>query len=74
MTILRIAESFKTMNWIDPTIKLFDGLFLGNDIKKGTLKFCYNLHSSLQFVFSKFGIDIFDSLETIRFSATLQYQ
>ena len=26
---LRLAESFKTMNRPDPTVALFDGLFLG---------------------------------------------
>ena len=31
------------------------------------LKFWHNLHSSLQFVLSKLGIDIFDSLEIMRF-------
>ena len=30
MTILGLAESFKTMNRPDPTLTLFDGLFLGN--------------------------------------------
>ena len=29
MNILRLAESFKTMNWPGPTITVFDGLFLG---------------------------------------------
>ena len=29
MTILRLAESFKMMNQHDPTVTLFDGLFLG---------------------------------------------
>ena len=32
ITILELAESFKTMNWParpDPTVTLFDGLFLG---------------------------------------------
>ena len=29
MHILGLAESFKTMNQADPTITLFDGLFLG---------------------------------------------
>ena len=29
MTILGLAESFKTMNRPDPTVTLFDALFLG---------------------------------------------
>ena len=28
MAILGLAESFKTMNQFDPTVTLFDGLFL----------------------------------------------
>ena len=41
--------------------------------KIGTWNFWYNLHSSLQFMLLKFGFDIFDSLETMRFSATRQF-
>ena len=61
MTIFGLAESFKTINRPGPTVTLFDGLFLGKS---------RNHHTSHQFVLSKFGIDIFDSLKTIRFSAT----
>ena len=33
-----------------------------------------NLYESLQFVLLNFGIDIFDSLEIMRFSATYPFQ
>ena len=69
MTILWLAESFKTMNWPDPTVTPFDGLFLGK-YKYRESKFWRNLHLSLQFVILKFEIDICDSLETMRFSKT----
>ena len=46
MTILGLAESFKTMNRPDPTVTLFDGLFLGNGLL---------LHS--QFVLLEIGIE-----------------
>ena len=29
MTILGLGESLKNMNWPDPTVMLFDSLFLG---------------------------------------------
>ena len=32
MTISGLAESFKMMNRTDPTVMLFDGLFLGKHI------------------------------------------
>ena len=35
MTILGLAESFQTMNRLDPTVKHFDGLFLGKLKKYG---------------------------------------
>ena len=57
MTILRLAKSFKTMNWPDPTVTFFDGLFIGK------CKRLHNLHSNLQFVLSKSVIDIFDNWE-----------
>ena len=38
MTILGLAESFKTMNQPDLTVTLFHGLFLGN-YKDGDVKF-----------------------------------
>ena len=69
MTILGLAESFKVMNRPDPTVTNFDGLFLGN-MKDRDVKFLHNHHSRLQFVLLKLGIDISDSLETMRFSAT----
>ena len=59
MTILELAESFETMNRPDP-----------ESIKNMDVQFGHNLYSSLQFVLSKFWIDIFDNLETICFSAT----
>ena len=39
-------------------------------LKDGDVKFWRNLHSSLQFGLSKFGLDIFVSLATMRFSTT----
>ena len=35
MTILGLAESFKTMNRQDLTVTLFDGLFIGNYMRQG---------------------------------------
>ena len=35
-----------------------------------SVKFVQKIHSSLQFVLSKFEIDIYDSLETMLLSAT----
>ena len=54
-----------------PTVTLFDGLFLTwSSIKYSDVKFRQNLHQSLQLVLSKYGINIFDSLETMRFTGT----
>ena len=74
MTISKLAESFKTMNRPDPagsglTVTLFEGLCLRKQKRRG-VKFWYNLHLSLQFVLLKFGNNIFDNLETMRFLAT----
>ena len=82
MTILRLAESFKTKNrpgpthatqpgpiLTDPTIMFFEAYF-SKSIKDGGLKCRQNFHSSLLLVLSKSGINIFDSLEIMRFSAT----
>ena len=69
MTILGLAESFKTMNQPDPTrlgqtATLFDGLSQEH-YKRLT-------HSSFMssFCVIKFRINIFDRLETMRFLAT----
>ena len=68
MTILRLAESFKTMNRPDPTVTLFDRdvlwqVFDGTEsVKDRHVNFQHNLYLSLQFVLLTFGIDIFDSL------------
>ena len=67
-TFLGLAELFKTMNLSGPTATLFDSLFLVKYIR-WDLKFCQNLHSSHQFVIFKFGIYIFNILETKRFLA-----
>ena len=61
MTILGLAESFKTMNRPDR-----NGLFLGR-YKDRDMKFGHNLHSSLQFVLTKFRINIFNSWITALF-------
>ena len=73
MTILGLAESFKTVNrpgptWPGSTLTLFDSLFIGQ-YKDRNVKFWNNLHSRLRFLLSIFEIDIFDSLETMRLSA-----
>ena len=39
MTILGLAESFKTMNQSDPTVTLFDDLFLSEIMKDIDVKF-----------------------------------
>ena len=51
MTIFGQAESFKLMNRPDPTVTLFDGLFLKKYTRWGP-------ETSLQFVLFKFGIAI----------------
>ena len=44
--------------------------YFSENMKDRDVKCCRNLYSSLQFVLSNFGIDIFHSLETMSFSAT----
>ena len=68
MTILGIAESFKTMNLPDPTVTLFDGLFLGK-YKRWRREILTRICSNIKFVLKIIGTDIFDSLKTMRFSA-----
>ena len=53
----------------EPTVALFDGLFLGK-YKDKDRKFWHDFHSIPQFELLKIGIDIFGSLETMCFSAT----
>ena len=53
----------------DPTVTLFDSLLFGK-YKSIDVKFFHNLYSSLQFILSKYGIDIFDRFKIMRFSAT----
>ena len=65
MIILGLAESFNTMNWPapaspDPTVTLFDCLFIGKYKRKGR-----EILTQLQF-----EKKIFNSLETMRFLAT----
>ena len=66
MTILGLAESFKTMNQPGPTGTLFDRLFIEK---------CRRLGSQYLFKSSICAIKIwnryFDSLESMNFSATL---
>ena len=53
----------------DPSITVFAGLFLRSEsIKDRNVKFWCNL--SIKIEASKFVIDIFDSLEAMRFSAS----
>ena len=42
MTILGLAESFKTMNWPGPTVTLFESLFF-EKYKDRHVKFGHNL-------------------------------
>ena len=53
----------------NPAITLLTPYF-SETIKDRNVKFWHNLHSSLVFVILKFEFDIFNSLETMRFSAT----
>ena len=72
MIILRLPELFKTLNRPGltrriPTVTLFDGLFLGK-YKRRRILTQSSMKSLIRAI--KFGIDIFDSLETMRFLAT----
>ena len=60
-TILGVAEPFLAT-------------YFSKSRKDNRVKFLHNLHSSVEFVLSKFGIDIFDSFETMRFSTTYQFR
>ena len=62
MTILGLAESFKMMNRSD--------LNRPRDYEREGCEILTHLHSNLQFMLLKFGIDIFNRLETMHFSAT----
>ena len=68
MTILGLAESFKTMNRPGPIVTLFDGLFLGKYKKQGR-----EILTQSSFKYAICAINI-DSLETMRFSATYQFR
>ena len=68
MTILGLAESFKTMNPPEPTVTPLTTYF-SESKKYRDEKFCHKLHSNLQFVLMNFGIDILASLQTVHFSA-----
>ena len=63
MMDLELADSYKTMNRPDPTVTIFDGLFLGmycsqeRDILPA-------IQILIQVVLFKFGIDVYYSLET----------
>ena len=68
MTIFGSAESFNTINRSDPTVTLFDGLFLKKYERDGRKICTQSLIKSIRTI-KKFGIDIFDSMVTMRFSA-----
>ena len=73
VTILELAESFKTMNRPnaarpDPIRSLT--AYFSESMQDKDMKLLHNLHSSLQFMVFKLGIDIFDSFEIVCFSAT----
>ena len=61
MPIFGLVKSFETMYQLDPTAMLYVL------IKDTDMKFLHNLYSTQSL---KFGIDICNSLETMRFSAT----
>ena len=48
----------------------FHNAYSSESMNDKDVKFCHNLHSGFEFVLSKCGVDNFDSLENIRFSAT----
>ena len=58
MTILRVAELFKTMNRPGPTVTPFDSLFLGKYKRYGNEILTQSSFNSSICV-SKFGFDIF---------------
>ena len=77
MKILGLPESFKTMNRRDLTRHIISDrpwryftAFFSESIKDNNVKFWLNLSYNFYLSLSKFGIDIYDSLENIRFSAT----
>ena len=75
MTILRLAESFKTITWprrLDrphpaqpdydaSRLWRFSMAYFSESIEDKDVKFSYNFYSSLKFVLYNFCIDIFDS-------------
>ena len=69
MTILGLAESFETLNRPDSTRpglarpELSLTAYFSERIRNTEVKFCYNLHSSLQLVLLKFWINIIESLK-----------
>ena len=58
-----------TRTWLDHDILL---LLISRKVLKMGTAFWHNLDSSLKIVLSKFGSDIFDGLEIMRFSAAQQ--
>ena len=64
MTILELNDLFNTVNRPNR-----DGLWQLTSRKENK----HNLYSSLQFVLPICGINIFDELETMRISTTLQF-
>ena len=69
MIFLELAESFKTMNRPDSTMTLLGGLFLGEYVRYEPEIWKQSLLKSSICVI-KIWIDVFDSLETMRFLAT----
>ena len=67
MNISGLAESFETMNQPEPTWPWHSltAYFLDKDVKSW-----HKNDLSFKLVELKFGIDIFDSLETMHFLAT----
>ena len=66
MTILRLTQLFKTMNWPGLIVTLFDALFLRKYKREGHQifikpSFKSSIYEDLNY--------LFDSLETMRFSA-----
>ena len=56
------------VKWLMTRPSRFLTSYFFENIRDRNVKFWYNLHSRLLLVLSKFRFDIFDSLETMRFS------
>ena len=78
MIILGLAELFETMDRPDsarPDRRSHSLIsYFSESIEDKELKFLHNFDFRHQIDLSKFGMDIFESLEIMRFSALSQFQ